>query len=98
MTWQHVFDLCRSANQVLGLVAVISLSARAVVALYDEIIVYRPMFALFIAYVLNAAVGAPISIHVGNHATVLSLTTLLLNVSLIAVCVAFPGPLRKADR
>lgn len=97
VTWQDIFDLCRAANGPIGIVAFICLGYRAAIGLHDGLIVYRPMFVLFVAYVFVAAVGSPVNIAAGNRATVLSPILTALHVTLIAVCVANPGPLRRPD-
>jgi hypothetical protein len=90
-----LFDLCRAANVLLGPLAFVCLSYRALIGRADKKIIYWPLFLIFIGYVFVTALGPPTSIHVGNTATYLSLLLTVLHASLIFVCIWMPGPLKR---
>ena len=95
---QPLFDLCLNINFILGPLAWVALSYRAVIGRFDQKIVYWPLFVIFIGYVGVTALGPVTSKAVGNQATYLAVILALLNLALLVVCTWMPGPLRKEPK
>jgi hypothetical protein len=90
VTWpdgvEHVFELCRLANVVLGFIAVTLLGARLGTAIWQkQPTTYLVYGALFIFYVAVVSYGAYRADAVGNIATEASVLIFALNIVLITV-------------